>query len=124
MLAVQHDARAMSTTLAQAASTVAAAVAASSSAANRAPPQGGVLDGQNPTVYDPKNPIIVFIIQVSGLCLVCWFPSVVRGGGREWFMLRHEGGYTGVLVPVSGAWRGSGKGVIQHDGGTLVSLYG
>jgi hypothetical protein len=27
-------------------------------------PQGGVLEGSNPTVFDPKNPIILFIIQV------------------------------------------------------------
>jgi hypothetical protein len=33
----------------------------------RAAPQGGILEGGNPTVYDPKNPIIIFIIQVSSL---------------------------------------------------------
>jgi hypothetical protein len=31
----------------------------------RAPPQGGILEGGNPSQYDPKNPIILFIIQVS-----------------------------------------------------------
>lgn len=30
----------------------------------RAPAQGGILQGANPSVYDPKNPIILFIIQV------------------------------------------------------------
>jgi len=31
----------------------------------RATPQGGILEGANPSSYDPKNPIIMFIIQVS-----------------------------------------------------------
>lgn len=32
--------------------------------------QGGILEGMNPTKYDPKNPIILFIIQVCRLqCL-------------------------------------------------------
>lgn len=30
----------------------------------RAPGQGGILQGSNPSTYDPKNPIFVFIIQV------------------------------------------------------------
>lgn len=30
----------------------------------RASPQGGILQGANPSQYDPKNPIILFIIQV------------------------------------------------------------
>jgi hypothetical protein len=29
------------------------------------PPQGGILEGGNPSHYDPKNPIVTFIIQVS-----------------------------------------------------------
>ena len=31
----------------------------------RAVPQGGVLEHADPSVYDPKNPIIIFIIQVT-----------------------------------------------------------
>lgn len=31
----------------------------------RAANQGGILQGQDPSIYDPKNPIISFIIQVS-----------------------------------------------------------
>lgn len=31
---------------------------------SRAAAQGGLLKGSNPSTYDPKNPIIVFIIQV------------------------------------------------------------
>jgi hypothetical protein len=38
--------------------------AASPSPSLRATPQGGILEHGNPTVYDPKNPIILFIIQV------------------------------------------------------------
>lgn len=30
----------------------------------RAAPQGGILEGGNPTHYDSKNPIVLFIIQV------------------------------------------------------------
>ena len=30
----------------------------------RAPPQGGILEGGDPSRYDSKNPIIIFIIQV------------------------------------------------------------
>ena len=44
--------------------TITAAASASASAADRAPPQGGVLEGSNPTHYDSKNPIVIFIIQV------------------------------------------------------------
>lgn len=40
---------------------------ASASATSRANPQGGVLEGSNPSVYDSKNPIILFIIQVRSL---------------------------------------------------------
>lgn len=38
--------------------------AVSATSTVRAQPQGGILEGGNPTVYDPKNPIIIFIIQV------------------------------------------------------------
>lgn len=41
-----------------------AASASASATSVRATPQGGVLEGGNPTVYDSKNPIIIFIIQV------------------------------------------------------------
>ncbi|EXJ62017.1 hypothetical protein A1O7_02449 [Cladophialophora yegresii CBS 114405] len=41
------------------------AIAATSSAANRATPQGGVFEHVNPSHYDPKNPIILFIIQAA-----------------------------------------------------------
>lgn len=36
---------------------------------HRATPQGGILEGGNPSHYDPKNPIIIFIIQ-AGIILI------------------------------------------------------
>lgn len=39
--------------------------AAATSTAVRATPQGGILEGGNPSEYDPKNPIVMFIIQVG-----------------------------------------------------------
>lgn len=58
-------------------STIATTVKAASSAAsatstNRAAPQGGILEGGNPTVYSPSNPIVLFIIQV------CFFLTDLR----------------------------------------------
>ncbi|RVX72567.1 hypothetical protein B0A52_03963 [Exophiala mesophila] len=41
------------------------ATAATASSSNRATPQGGVFEGVNPTHYDTKNPITLFIIQAS-----------------------------------------------------------
>ncbi|KAJ9616534.1 hypothetical protein H2200_000253 [Cladophialophora chaetospira] len=41
------------------------ATAATSSAAHRATPQGGVFEHVNPSRFDPKNPIILFIIQAA-----------------------------------------------------------
>lgn len=43
----------------------------------RVPSQGGILEGINPTTYDPKNPIILFIIQASiviGLTRALYWP--------------------------------------------------
>lgn len=57
----------MSNTIASAVSSTAAAAAAATSGGLRATPQGGILEGANPSTYDPKNPIILFIIQVSWL---------------------------------------------------------
>ncbi|KAF2402883.1 hypothetical protein EJ06DRAFT_536405 [Trichodelitschia bisporula] len=45
--------------------------AISSAAAHRAPPQGGILEHGNPAVYDPKNPIILFIIQAGIIIIFC-----------------------------------------------------
>ena len=43
------------------------ATSGTASSTLRAAPQGGILEGGNPSHYDPKNPIILFIIQVSNV---------------------------------------------------------
>ncbi|KJZ77001.1 hypothetical protein HIM_03322 [Hirsutella minnesotensis 3608] len=48
-----------------------AAPAGNSTGENRAPPQGGVFEGANPSHFDPSNPIILFIIQTSLIVIVC-----------------------------------------------------
>ena len=45
-------------------SSTAASAASASPTGNRVAPQGGVIEGLNPTTYDAKNPIVLFIIQV------------------------------------------------------------
>lgn len=45
-------------------SKTAASVSTATSTA-RAAAQGGILEGGNPTHYNPKDPIIIFIIQVD-----------------------------------------------------------
>ncbi|KAF7905500.1 uncharacterized protein EAF01_006021 [Botrytis porri] len=57
-------------------STIATTVKAASSTAsatstNRATPQGGILEGGNPTVYNPSNPIVLFIIQAGIIIIFC-----------------------------------------------------
>lgn len=37
---------------------------ATATGAVKVAPQGGILEGGNPTEYDPKNPLVLFIIQV------------------------------------------------------------
>lgn len=44
---------------------------ASASSTLRASPQGGILEGGNPSHYDPKNPIIIFIIQAGIILVFC-----------------------------------------------------
>ncbi|OBT95423.2 K(+)/H(+) antiporter [Pseudogymnoascus verrucosus] len=60
----------MSNTISSAVSNTAAAAAAATTAL-RATPQGGILEGANPATYDPKNPIILFIIQVTIIIIFC-----------------------------------------------------
>lgn len=45
--------------------TTASEMFASLVARDRAPSQGGVIEGSNPSKYNPKEPIVLFIIQVS-----------------------------------------------------------
>lgn len=57
----------MSTTL----STASATATAASSETDRATSQSGVLDGQNPIVYDASNPIQLFIVQAAIIIIFC-----------------------------------------------------
>ncbi|KAM0319986.1 hypothetical protein ACHAO8_000579 [Botrytis cinerea] len=57
-------------------SSIATAVTAASSSASatsthRAAPQGGILEGGNPTVYSASNPIVLFIIQAGIIIIFC-----------------------------------------------------
>lgn len=60
----------------------AGAAASNSSDGSRAPAQGGVLEGANPVEYNPSNPVILFIVQVSLIVIVChalhWPLSKIR----------------------------------------------
>lgn len=53
----------VTTTVVQTVTRTASALASGTSAADRAPPQGGVFEGLNPTHYDTKNTITLFVIQ-------------------------------------------------------------
>ncbi|KAM5485202.1 hypothetical protein McanCB56680_002123 [Microsporum canis] len=53
------------------ASLVAAAAVASPTSTHRASPQGGIFDKANPTHYDPKNPLVLFIIQAGLIIIFC-----------------------------------------------------
>ncbi|CAD0115514.1 unnamed protein product, partial [Aureobasidium uvarum] len=56
--------------------------AATASSTARAKAQGGILEGENPTHYNPKDPIIIFIIQAGVIILFCrllhWPLSKIR----------------------------------------------
>ena len=54
-----------STIISTVTATIIAQATASSVADQRAASQGGIIEGENPSKYDSKNPIIIFIIQVS-----------------------------------------------------------
>ncbi|PMD48275.1 hypothetical protein L207DRAFT_521672 [Hyaloscypha variabilis F] len=51
--------------------TVTASSSSTPSATLRATPQGGILEGSNPSKYDPKNPIFLFIIQAGIIIIFC-----------------------------------------------------
>ncbi|PNS16236.1 hypothetical protein CAC42_6343 [Sphaceloma murrayae] len=69
-------------TLLQTVTRNATSAAASATSTNRAPSQGGVIEGLNPTHYNPKDPIIIFIIQASIILILCrilqWPLSKIR----------------------------------------------
>lgn len=52
-------------------STLTAKGTPSPSSTARATPQAGIIEGLNPTVFDPKNPINVFIIQAGIIIIFC-----------------------------------------------------
>ncbi|THZ08440.1 hypothetical protein D6C93_00532 [Aureobasidium pullulans] len=58
------------------------AMSATASSTARAKAQGGILEGENPTHYNPKDPIIIFIIQAGVIILFCrllhWPLSKIR----------------------------------------------
>ncbi|KAI5246423.1 hypothetical protein E4T42_06337 [Aureobasidium subglaciale] len=58
------------------------AMSATASSTARAKAQGGILEGENPTRYNPKDPIIIFIIQAGVIILFCrllhWPLSKIR----------------------------------------------
>ncbi|KUJ20632.1 uncharacterized protein LY89DRAFT_682340 [Mollisia scopiformis] len=47
------------------------AASTTATSTDRATPQGGILEGGNPSKYDPKNPIILFIIQAGIIIIFC-----------------------------------------------------
>ncbi|KAJ5352131.1 hypothetical protein N7452_001105 [Penicillium brevicompactum] len=55
---------------------------ATATGAVKVPPQGGILEGGNPTDYDPKNPLVLFIIQAVIIIVMCrlihWPLSKIR----------------------------------------------
>ncbi|KAJ5047328.1 uncharacterized protein L3040_003155 [Drepanopeziza brunnea f. sp. 'multigermtubi'] len=62
----------MSSSLAASASrTASAAASATATGGNRAAPQGGILEGLDPTVYSPKSPYVLFIIQAGIIIIFC-----------------------------------------------------
>ncbi|TIA49741.1 hypothetical protein D6C79_03427 [Aureobasidium pullulans] len=58
------------------------AMSATASSTARAKAQGGILEGENPTHYNPKDPTIIFIIQAGVIILFCrllhWPLSKIR----------------------------------------------
>ncbi|KXH27084.1 sodium/hydrogen exchanger family protein [Colletotrichum nymphaeae SA-01] len=62
--------------------TATSSAAPTSTGGNRAPSQGGVIEGANPSHYNPKDPITIFIIQAGLIIIVChllhWPLSKIR----------------------------------------------
>ncbi|KAI9851952.1 MAG: K(+)/H(+) antiporter [Thelocarpon superellum] len=50
---------------------MASSTASAAATSTKVPAQGGILEGANPSVFDPKNPIIVFIIQAGIIIVFC-----------------------------------------------------
>ncbi|KAJ5963965.1 Cation/H+ exchanger [Penicillium vulpinum] len=58
------------------------ATMATTNSTNVVSPQGGILEGGNPSHYDPKNPLVLFIIQAVIIIVLCriihWPLSKIR----------------------------------------------
>lgn len=52
-------------------SVTSSAATATATSSTKVPEQAGILEGNNPTHYNPKDPIILFIIQVPSPPFVC-----------------------------------------------------
>lgn len=65
----------VTTTVLQTVTRTVSAAASLTAGADRAPPQGGVFEGVNPTHWDSKNPITLFVIQA---CLVIAFTRILH----------------------------------------------
>ncbi|PBP17256.1 K+/H+ antiporter 1 [Diplocarpon rosae] len=61
----------MSSSIAATASRTISSAASASATGNRAVPQGGIIEGLNPTTYDPSHPIVLFIIQAGIIIIFC-----------------------------------------------------
>ncbi|KAL5313755.1 hypothetical protein ACEPPN_018176 [Leptodophora sp. 'Broadleaf-Isolate-01'] len=61
----------MSSSILATASRTVVSSASASPTGSRAVPQGGVIEGLNPTTYDAKNPIVLFIIQAGIIIIFC-----------------------------------------------------
>lgn len=63
-------------------STSAASATATANSTSRVASQGGIIEGANPSVYNPKDPITIFIIQAGLIIIVChllhWPLSKIR----------------------------------------------
>ncbi|KAH0538039.1 hypothetical protein FGG08_005351 [Glutinoglossum americanum] len=53
------------------ASKVSKTATSAANAATRAPPQGGILEGANPSKYNPSSPLTLFIIQAAIIIIFC-----------------------------------------------------
>ncbi|OHF03371.1 sodium/hydrogen exchanger family protein [Colletotrichum orchidophilum] len=72
----------MSSITAMLSATATSSAAPASTGGNRVPSQGGVIEGANPSHYNPKDPITMFIIQAGLIIIVChllhWPLSKIR----------------------------------------------
>ncbi|KAK5171793.1 uncharacterized protein LTR77_003429 [Saxophila tyrrhenica] len=61
----------LTTTVTDVVTTTLTTTSATAASTARAPEQGGILDGMNPTDYSPNSPVILFIIQAGIIIIFC-----------------------------------------------------